>query len=303
LVGLFIRYATRRRKLMKNLKYRHIAEISSVWLVLLSLSLLFSTQAHSASLDRTGLAWRVTLENSEIQDLKKGGALASMIANPEPAISKAIAAGIQIIDVVNEVGGRRGVEITGLIGTSVNTVTPKGSGPYDILVGAVDEISGIGDHWAGILHRNVNKAGDWLDETHARWNGKGPRDHGRLEYQPHFQPYEKFAMISLDGGLIALQWHTGYLSDQAADHIMSKPHLQSYEKWYLVRNSDGSVSISSYKSGGKWFLSAQKGRVQLKPHKQSWERFDLVPDGNGLFGLRAKHGPHAGQYLSARPAG
>ena len=121
--------------------------------------------ANSAKFEQSGLAWRLVLEDSDVQKLKQGAALAALIMNPEPAVSKAVAMAIGMIDLVNEIGGRRGVEITGVISTTNTVVTPKGKGPYGELVKTGKELSKLGEHWGGIVNGNIEKAGDWLKEN------------------------------------------------------------------------------------------------------------------------------------------
>ena len=71
-------------------------------------------------------AWRITLENDDVKMLRDTSKVV-LAGNPEPAISKAIVAGVLIIDLTNEIGGRKGVEITGNVISMAIVVTPKGS--------------------------------------------------------------------------------------------------------------------------------------------------------------------------------
>lgn len=212
-----------------------------------------STIAYGASLDVNGLpAWRLTLENEDVQQLKQGVVLTVLVANPDPVITKAIAAAIQVIDTVNEIGGRKGVEIIGILGTSNLVIVPKGSGGfYGELVKVRNEIDKMGRHWEGIFREN----GDKISKGWKKWTGQGG---GRKDNpwiargtREKVGEWERFRLIALPDNQVAFATHKGYLWHcKELTGIGGSARAESYvigegEQFTLKRVPDGSTIIES----------------------------------------------------------
>ncbi len=273
------------------------------------------SDARAAKFERSGLAWRLVLENSEVQDLKKGAALATLVANPEPAVSKAVAAAIGMIDLVNEIGGRRGVEITGVISYSATTITPKGNGPYGELVKAGKEISKLGEHWGGIANGNIEKASDWLAESDpgpaiANALGIGRRKKknrhtpgGMVADRKEAGKSERFTLVQVDDGKVAILGHTGYLAAEGGGGgatYANRDKIGDWEKWTVVRNSDGTVSFGAH-DGRHYFVAEEGGGSVCGANRTAigdWEKFRLEYDDNGGVAIKTLS---KGLYVSSQP--
>jgi hypothetical protein len=80
----------------------------------------------TGKLEMHGAAWKISLTHQEVQELSKGGAIASQLI-PVPWVRAAILAAIAYVKAVDAIGGNKGVDITGVVGTSQMLVTPRGS--------------------------------------------------------------------------------------------------------------------------------------------------------------------------------
>lgn len=76
-----------------------------------------------------GATWRVSLDHNEVQALSEGGGTVAALL-PIPLVRTAILTAITIVTTVDLLGGNKGVDISGVLGTSTIFVTPKGS--FDI---------------------------------------------------------------------------------------------------------------------------------------------------------------------------
>jgi hypothetical protein len=73
-----------------------------------------------------GLVFKVFLTHQQVQALAQAGSLAASIV-PNPAIRAAIVAAASYVQIVDNLGGQQGVDISGVIGTTTIIVTPHNS--------------------------------------------------------------------------------------------------------------------------------------------------------------------------------
>lgn len=264
-----------------------------------------------ATIESSGPAWRLVLENEDVQQLKTGGTLASLILNPEPMISKAVSVAISIINTVNEIGGRRGVEICGVIGTSVTSITPKGVGPYNLINNLGASVSNLGPHWVGIVKGNIDKVSDWLNKNNPvdaigdLLGNKRRQSHmpgGMMADRTVVGPWEKFSLITLADGKIAILAHTGYFAAEGGGGgpvYANRSEIGDWEKWEMIPNPSGSVS---FKSINGHLLVAEGGGGSVcnsnRDNVGEWEQFKLEYDLNGAVSIKTFS---KGLYLSAQP--
>lgn len=269
---------------------------------------------YAASYQRSGLAWKVSLENKDVQALKtNGGLLSALISNPEPVVSKAIAAGIGIIDLVNEAGGRKGVDIAGVHGQPNTVITPKGRGPYAELARIGRSLSKVGEHWGGIANGNIEQASEWLAShdpgpaiAEALGVGRRKPKHlrgGMVADRKNAGGWERFTFLATTDGRIAILGHTGYLAAEGGgggSTYADRDSIREWEKWTLIRNSDGTISLRS--SDGKHYFTAERGGGSVcrsdRTRIGEWEKFRLEFGANGSVSLKTLN---KGLYVSAQP--
>lgn len=83
-----------------------------------------------SSFERHGLVWKLSLSETDVQELDKSAAYATQLI-PEPDVVVAIEFAIGLITTVDDLGGNKGVDISGVLPTTTIFVTPRGS--FDII--------------------------------------------------------------------------------------------------------------------------------------------------------------------------
>ena len=130
--------------------------------------LLLAGPAAAADWQRDGLAWRVTLSDDDIQELKRDAvAVARWV--PEPSARTAITAAAEVLDLANDLGKRNGVEVSGVIGVPGAFVWPAaGTTPFVRLVALQEEtrdgLESAAKTWGDVTRRVGGKvATGWAD--------------------------------------------------------------------------------------------------------------------------------------------
>lgn len=132
------------------------------------LGLFLAGSAPAADWQRDGLAWRVTLSDADVQELKRDAvAVARWV--PEPSARVAITAAAEVLDLANDLGKRNGVEVSGVLGVPGAFVWPAaGTTPFVRLVAFQDEarqdLSVVAKKWDDLSRRVGGRvSAGWAD--------------------------------------------------------------------------------------------------------------------------------------------
>jgi len=79
-----------------------------------------------STFQRQGLAWKLSLSEGDVQKLSNSATFASQFI-PDPEVSAAVILSIEYIQQVDNLGRNKGVDISGILGTSTLIVTPRGT--------------------------------------------------------------------------------------------------------------------------------------------------------------------------------
>lgn len=128
-----------------------------------------SGPARAAEWERDGLAWRVVLSDAEIRELT-GDARAASRWVPDPTARVAVTGAAEVLDLVNDLGGRNGVEVSGAVGVPGVLVWPAaGTTPFVRLVAfqadARQSLNGLTRRWDDVTRR---VGGGWADAGRFR---------------------------------------------------------------------------------------------------------------------------------------
>jgi len=281
--------------------------------------------ARCAEVERAGVSWRVILENGDVERLEQGTAVVAVVTGPEPT-TKAISAAVGIISAVNRVGGKKGVEITGVLGAVAICVTPKGKGPFADLKQASDETTKLLDHWGAVFRGDFKKADGWLakhdpsakvadkikdvlrigrskesndDPPGAPRQPKG--DMFAVQTEPN--DWTRFMLMSVDDK-VTLLFHTGYLSAEQGgnqDAHANRFPVEGCEKWALIHNSDNTVSFKS--DDGHYLRALDGGKKGVDVRGKGigeWERFILEFNDKGQATLKTPR-PEFSYFVTSIP--
>ncbi|MFT3878776.1 MAG: hypothetical protein QM703_03835 [Gemmatales bacterium] len=302
------------------------------WLLSIMVFLALTSQSvRAADLDTSNLpVWKLTLENDDITKLNQGATLAVILTNPPPQVTAAIGAGLAVINTVNTLGGKKGVDIVGVLGSSVLTVTPKGTSPYSAIVKVKNDVQQLGDHWAGIAISNIDKVSDYL----AKFDPSKPvrieirkvqrtvekivngllRRHQEEEEVTHIPggmvadrdapgDWEKFILVSCGNNKVALRYHTGFLSAEGGGGGSTFANRSTiggdWEKWEIVSHGGTVVSLKS--SNGKFLCAENGGGREVNATRNSvgeWEKFYLDFHADGKATLKTVNKV---KFVSAQP--
>ena len=274
-----------------------------------------------AQFHMTGPVWIIRLNNDETNALpgiiNSWGQLVGAVAGPlAPIVSATLAASTPYIQLMNRLGGNRGVEVNGVVGKAGVIVTPIGSGMYEKMInGARFVVSGrtvadflveaavsvpalrntlgipaaarvlelvrsgtpLGWAVAGGLGFIINLA---LAEPSADQHGGVHADRDQI------QQWETFTIAEVGDGEIALLSWQGFFSARdggGAEVFANRPEVLPWERWRLIHNGDdGTIS---FRTVNGHFLVAEEGggrecwanRTAIGP----WEKFfiEFLPGG------------------------
>ncbi len=263
-----------------------------------------------ASFTESGVVWEVKLSHNEAQDA--AGAVAAIggigQANPATAAAGAIIAGIGgIVWLVDEIGGKSGVNVVGVLETQLVTVVPAGFSPVGILSSFADALAhatglpgGVigGGLGAGIAALAVGPAGvviggvaGFLGATLFSGGGNHSNPGDVLDDRRAVGPWEKFMLVSLTQDTVAVSSWQGYFSaeNNGGDQVHANRHaIGPWEQHKIVHNANGTVSLLH----NGWYMTAENGggggsfgnwnRRAIGEWEQFWMEFQ--PD--GTFALK-----------------
>lgn len=277
-----------------------------------------------------GFVWVLGLDNAQTQALvgtfaTAGNLLALLVGPAWPAIAVPLNSALGYIEVVNELGGRNGVEINGMIGAQGVIVTPRLGGLFGSLVhlarveasGAalialLGRMSGSIPALASALNIPVVAAicAQVAKGTPLGWAISGALGLGITLFAPEPDPnahgavmadrdealeWESFLVGQLgDGNKVALLSWQGYFSAQmGGGHgvYANRPEVGPWETWTMIDNHDGSISLQTI--DGHYLCAEMGGGRECQADRTSigdWEKFELVALAGGRYALRTRVG-------------
>jgi hypothetical protein len=256
--------------------------------------------------------WQLRLSNDEVEHLHQ------RLPNIPPgvyadAIRAFLIPAIGLVQVVNMIGGSRGVNLSGVLSTSVVIVTPLWASPFDLLNGLANRLRqelGVDPHVFGSLLGAaaalalagpagvvIGAFGGLLGTLgHPHETGGVVADRGAVG------PWETFLLLHAAGDRIAFQsWQGFFCADNGGGQGVhaNRPTVGGWETHRLIRNANGTVSFQCEDGN---FLCAEAGGGREcnwnRPAIGGWEQFWMEWHPNGTFSLKTFS---TNQYVSVQP--
>lgn len=243
-------------------------------------------RASAAQFSGGPAGWNIELSDDEVQRVASGAAAAAPVV-PAPYNGYLIA-GAGYLAAINQLGGNKGVNITG--SGAAYIVTPRGVPLVGDVFKIVVNIGKGAFKVAADLAREIGGKTPWGSKK-----GEIHVDEGRIGHQ------ERFTMVALGKtkkigskkvALVAILSHRGYF---CADHDRGgrvwadRLGLATWETWGYHNNSDGTASFSSDQN---WFMHANTGNKEVWTNspgiKDDRDKFYVELLGNGQIALKSK---------------
>ncbi len=163
-----------------------------------------------------GLAFRLQLSDNDVKELSKNAAVLDAVI-PDPEIKAAIKTSVAIIELTNVIGGRKGVELTGIVGTPAVFIYPQGKGSlFQLVTDAAGRAEKEGKklwiHYRGIMNGFGDKLAAGWDKYTPFGGGGGGVDVGRMHSNAErIGDWERFRLVALKDNKCAILTHTGYV--------------------------------------------------------------------------------------------
>ena len=230
----------------------------------LLLALLSPGKADAFQHRESGSVWEITLESDEIDRIDSADIRRELARLAAPGVSKALEDGLDVLELMDDLGDNQGIHVTGIGTQTPVLVSPKGKTAYENVL-ALQEAAGgtlyIG--WDGIRPIADDLPLEMQEPYLAALEAVLP---GRLERRENFLygkvvsfacqhgPFERFHLLLLDDGEVALQSHAGFFAyDPNLEQQLraDAPDLSFDARWRLHRHDFGTVS---FESSGRTFL-------------------------------------------------
>lgn len=229
-----------------------------------------------------------TLNN--LSDVLTGVTRKNPIEQAYPPLAPLVTTLGPIIEVMDQIGGNDGVELSGQLDSAIWLVMPKANGLLGTVISGVQDISRIVAHYAdslSLLHllgiTPLATFGSHTGEVHFDKNQVGSK--------------ELLIMVATTNRQVGLLSANGYYSVNPNNQLViaNRPHLQAYETWKVRYNDNGSVSFQST-ALGTWLRSDRDHYKRMSADQteiSSWGKFTIVPLGSGKIALRDAQGQYA----------
>lgn len=260
--------------------------------------------------------------------------LVASLAGPQaPLVVAVIGASLGYIETINELGGNKGVEITGVVGTTGLLVVPRGlPGVFaDLVEGAklvmagrtvmdfVIVASAYSPQIAAALGIPVVAAvfNAVSSGTPVGWaiaaalgllipgvsSEPDPDDHGQVvASRTDVGDWESFTLANLGGRQVALLSHVGLFSAQSGGGSgvnANRSQVGDWERWTVIGHGGNVVSLRTI--NGHHLTAEGGGGRECNANRTSigdWERFRLVHLPTGKMALRTLR---SGHYITVEP--
>jgi hypothetical protein len=285
-------------------------------------------------LSHTGPIWHVFLSHDQIQTLNgPGGQLA--VGLLPPPYDAAVEAVIGYVALIDEIGGNRGVDITGVIGIQGVIVTPQALGAYGWLVKGASVAIAAGETIANFVMKVASVVPDVAKGVCSTPGiitllatggnlpiaavvglvsgifGKHDTDTtpGAVKAnQSSIGGQEAFVLIGVGKGndqITLLSWQ-GFFSAQqggGAQVYANRAVASIWETWTLLRNSDGTVSFRTFDNqhylGTSSIPDHSCWADQTQNSPGGWCRFTMQDLGSGHVALKTVYGTYVTVFKNA----
>lgn len=283
----------------------------------------------------TGPIWHVFLSHDQIQTLNGPGGQLAVGALPPP-YDAAVEAVIGYVALIDEIGGNRGVDVTGVIGTQGVIVTPQELGAYGWLVKGTAIAIAAGETIANFVMKvasvvpavakgvcstpgiitllatggNLPIAAvvGLLNGIFGKHDATDTTAGAVKADQPSIGGQETFVLIGVGKGndqVALLSWQ-GFFSAQqggGAQVYANRAVASIWETWTLLRNSDGTVSFRTFDNQHYLGTSSIPDHSCFADQTQNspggWCRFKMQDLGGGHVALKTVYGQYVTVWKNA----
>jgi hypothetical protein len=269
----------------------------------------------NARFDTVGSVWELRLTHAEVMELRRRPReFLRAIGFPEE-LAILIEGITYLIVIVDAIGLNNGVNITGILQTTIVTVTPRIVSAMGILkrivdalreIGLPSEVAGAGVG-VGIGVLAIGPAGaviggfaGWLGDALF---GGGPRPGDVHCDRQVVGPWEKFLPIAVDKDASAvLSWRGYFCAENGGGNAVHANRLVvgPWEKVKIIPNANGTVSL---RSENDHYLCAENGGgdgsfcMWNRAAVGEWEQFIMEWQSDGSFALKTLS---KGTYVSVQ---
>ncbi len=238
-------------------------------------------------LERSGIAWQVTLSHDEVEMIDQAATLAPL----PPEIQAALKVVIGMVRVVDKIGGKKGVHIAGVLGTMFTTVTPRGFSPLGLMTkigtAVVEFAKEHPEVIVGVLFPPALIPA--LVVGHLIHHRAPPVPGSICADRNVVGPWERFTLMALPHGEVALLSWMGFLcaiNGGGESTYANRTEIGPWERWRIVKNDDGTISLTI---GGAYFVAEGGGGRECRANRTKigpWEKFHMVYQPDGSIALR-----------------